>query len=82
MIENEKQYRITKAQARRMEEALAELARQESPSNITPRLWKARGDAAGSQMRELQEQTGAYERLQMGKSEELVLEAVEDLQKT
>jgi ribosome-binding protein aMBF1 (putative translation factor) len=82
MIKNEKQYRITKAQARRFEEALAELARQERPANITPRLWQAQRDAAESQLQELQGQIAAYERLQMGKSKELVLEAVEDLPKT
>lgn len=82
MIKNEKQYRITKAQARRFEEALADLARQERPSNITPRLWQAQRDAAESQLQELQEQIDAYERLHMGKSKELVLEAVEDLPKT
>ena len=82
MIKNEKQYRITKAQARRFEEALAELARQERPANITPRLWQAQRDAAQSQLLELQEQIAAYERLHMGKIKELVLEAVEDLPKT
>ena len=82
MIKNEKQYRITKAQARRFEEALAELARQERPSSITPRLWQAQRDAAESQLQELQEQIDAYERLHVGKSKELVLEAVEDLPKT
>src|SRR5260370_10252616 len=82
MIKNEKQYRITKAQARRFEEALAELARQERPANIKPRLWQAQRDAAESQLRELQEQIDAYERLHMGKSKELVLEDVEDLPNT
>lgn len=82
MIKNEKQYRITKAQSRRFEEAIAELARQERPSNITPRLWQAQRDAAESQLRELQEQIDAYDNLHMGKSKELVLEAVEDLPKT
>ena len=82
MIKNEKQYRITKAQARRFAEALGELARQERPSNITPRLWRAQRDAAESQLQELQEQIDAYERLHVGKSKELVLAAVEDLPKT
>ena len=82
MIKNEKQYRITKAQARRFETALAELARQERPLNITPRLWQAQRDAAESQLRDLQEQIDAYERLHVGKSKELVLAAVEDLPKT
>ncbi len=82
MIKNEKQYRITKAQARRFEEALAELARQERPSNIAARLWQAQRDAAESQLQELQERIEAYELLHMGKSKALVLEAVEDLPKT
>ena len=82
MIKNEKQYRITKAQARRFEDALAELARQERPANIALRLWQAQRDAAESQLRDLREQIEAYERLHVGKSRELVLEAVEDLPKT
>ena len=82
MIKNEKQYRITKAQARRFEDSLAELARQQRPANVTPQLWRAQYDAAGSQLHSLQEQIEAYERLHLGKSKELVLVAVEDLPKT
>ena len=81
MIKNEKQYRITKAQVRRFQDALSELAGQERPSNIAPRLWEAQRQAAQSQMEELQEQVAAYERLQVGGSKEVVLEAVEDLPK-
>jgi ribosome-binding protein aMBF1 (putative translation factor) len=82
MIKNDKQYRIAKAQARRFDEALAELGRQKRPANITPRLWQAQHDAAASQLRELQEQLEAYERLHAGTRKELVLAAVEDLPKT
>ncbi|MBL8234414.1 MAG: helix-turn-helix domain-containing protein [Bryobacterales bacterium] len=82
MIKNEKQYRITKAQARRFQEALAELARQARPADVSPRLWQAQRDAAESQLRDLQAEIDAYEGLHMGKSKELVLEAVEDLPKT
>ena len=82
MIKNEKQYRITKAQARRFEEALAELARQERPANIAPRLWEAQREAAKSQLHDLREQVEAYESLHAGKSKDLMLEAVEDLPKT
>lgn len=82
MIKNEKQYRITKAQARRFREVLAELTRQERPPNLSPRLWQAQRDAAESQWNELQELIDAYELLHMGKSKELLLEAVEDLPKT
>jgi ribosome-binding protein aMBF1 (putative translation factor) len=81
MIKNEKQYRITKAHVRRFQNALDELAGQMRPSNVSPRLWEAQRQAAQSQMEELQEQVEAYERLQLGKSKEVVLEAVEDLPK-
>jgi ribosome-binding protein aMBF1 (putative translation factor) len=81
MIKNEKQYRITKAQVRRFEDALADLAGQPRPLNISPRLWEAQRQAARSQLEELQAQVEAYERLQSGRSREVVLEAVEDLPK-
>jgi hypothetical protein len=82
MIKNEKQYRITKAQIRRFQDAVADLARQKRPANVSPRLWQAQREAAQSQLQELQEQVEAYERLHVGKSKELTLEAVEDLPKT
>ncbi len=81
MIKNEKQYRIARAQVRRFEDALSELGRQERPANITPRLWEAQRHAVESQLQELREQVEAYERLHLGKSKEVVLEAVEDLPK-
>ena len=82
MIKNEKQYRITRAQVRRFEDALTELAKESRPANITPRLWQAQHDGAASQLQDLRDQVNAYERLQMGKNKGLVLEAVEDLPKT
>jgi ribosome-binding protein aMBF1 (putative translation factor) len=81
VIKNEKQYRITKAQVRRFQDAVAELAGQTRPSNISSRLWKAQREAARSQMEELREQVEAYERLNTGRSKEVVLEAVADLPK-
>lgn len=81
MIKNEKQYRITRAQVRRFQKALAELAGRIRPSNISRRLWEAQRQAAQSQMEELREQVEAYERLQFGNGKEVVLEAVEDLPK-
>ena len=82
MIKNEKQYRMTKAQARRFEEAIAELSRERRPSNVSQRLWKAQRDAAAIQLQELQEQIDVYDALHRGKSKELLLEAVEELPKT
>src|SRR5579863_2838120 len=82
MIKNEKQYRITTAQGRRFEQAIAELDQQKRPVDITPRLWQAQRDAAESQLQDLRQQIEAYERLHIGRSKELVLEGVEDLPKT
>lgn len=81
MIRNEKQYRITKAQLRRFEDALHDLSKQERPANITPRLWDAQRQAAASQRDELREQVEAYELLQHGKQNTVTLESVEDLPK-
>lgn len=79
MIKNDKQYRITKAQVRRFHDAIAEMAHQERPVNVTPRLWKAQHDAAQSQLEELQDAVGEYERLHDGKRREVILDGVEDL---
>jgi ribosome-binding protein aMBF1 (putative translation factor) len=81
VIKNEKQYRITKAQVRRFQDALAELAGQQRPSNIAPRLWEAQREAAQSQMEDLREQVEVYERLHVGQNKTVVLEGVEDLPK-
>jgi ribosome-binding protein aMBF1 (putative translation factor) len=81
VIRNEKQYRITKAQVRRFQDAVAELAAQGRPSNVSARLWEAQREAARSQAEELQEQVAAYERLSAGRTKEVVLKAVEDLPK-
>jgi DNA-binding transcriptional regulator YiaG len=82
VIKNQKQYRITKAQVRRFEEALAELAAQERPANVAPGLWEAQRQAAQFQIEELREEVQAYELLHVGKSNEVVLEGIEDLPKT
>ena len=68
MIKSEKQYRITKAQVRRFQDAIAALAGQTRPSNIGARLWDAQREAARSQMEELREQVEAYERLNAGRA--------------
>lgn len=81
MIKNEKQYRITKAQVRRFQDALAEFGGHQRPSNISARLWDAQRQAAQSQMEELQQQVEAYEQLHVGRSKEVILETVEDLPK-
>jgi ribosome-binding protein aMBF1 (putative translation factor) len=81
MIKNEKQYRITRAQVRRFEEALVELTQQQRPANISARLWDAQRQAAQTQLEELREQVEEFERLQVGGTKTVTLESVEDLPK-
>jgi len=81
MIKNEKQYRITRAQVRRFEEALVELTQQQRPANISARLWDAQRQAAQTQLEELRELVEEFERLQVGGTKTVTLESVEDLPK-
>ncbi|MGD0773641.1 MAG: hypothetical protein ABSC05_12535 [Candidatus Solibacter sp.] len=84
MLKNEKEYGTTKAQVRRFQDAIAELAGQQRPSNIAPRIWEAQRQAAQSQMEDLRQQAAAYERLRTGQRDEIgqsktgVLHAVEE----
>ena len=70
MIKNERQYRITKAQMRKFEGALAELA-QTKDKNIHPLLQKAHQDALRSQYEELHMQLKEYDALVEGKRDVL-----------
>jgi ribosome-binding protein aMBF1 (putative translation factor) len=81
VIKNEKQYRITRAQVRRFEDAVTELGSQARPANIVPRLWQAQRDAAESQLADLRQEVAAYEQLHSGRGKSIVLETVEDLPK-
>lgn len=73
MIMNERQYRITKAQADKFEQALARVIATPSDSqNLHPLLRKAQQEALKSQLTELQQQLAEYDALRTG--ERLVLE--------
>lgn len=62
MITNEREYRITKAEAKRFEEALA----AEDNSNLPPELKQVMQDGLESQLQELREEMAHYEALQTG----------------
>lgn len=77
MIKNERQYRITKAQADRFSEALNELeADSAEGSGMHPLLFKAKKDAMRSQLADLEEELRDYERLKSGEFEFGQLESV------
>jgi DNA-binding XRE family transcriptional regulator len=63
MIKNERQYRITKAQAQKFKQALAQLMQAEVAKQENPLLWQVQGDALSSQINDLQEELKEYEAL-------------------
>lgn len=65
MIQNERQYRITRAQARKFEHALHEIEKRRA-GQIHPVLHKARVDAIRSQLQDLRRELRDYERLRRG----------------
>ncbi len=68
MIKNERQYRITKAQTVKLEQALAELSRSSrSEENIHPLLLKAEQEGIHSQLDDLRAEINEYEELKAGK---------------
>lgn len=64
MIKNERQYRITKAQAEGLSRTLESLS--EVPEGVHPLIIKAQKDALGSQIEELQGELRDYESLLSG----------------
>ena len=68
MIKNERQYRITKAQAKRFSQTLADLQKRCSESSrIHPLIAEAQENAVRSQLRDLKEELREYEILKAGK---------------
>ncbi len=67
MIKNERQYRITKAQAARFAKALGALSqRTNADSGLHPLVAKAQEDAVKSQLEELETELREYESLKAG----------------
>jgi HTH-type transcriptional regulator/antitoxin HigA len=65
MITNEKQYKSTRLQISRFQDALAALDSVPQPS-LSPALLKAQRDALTSQLSELEEEADLYDRLRAG----------------
>jgi ribosome-binding protein aMBF1 (putative translation factor) len=81
MIKNERQYRITKAQAENFRQTIAELKSSQS-QGTHPVLRKAQGEALKSQLADLQRELREYERLRAGKQKIVALGSLEELPKT
>lgn len=80
MITSERQYRITKAEAQRFEQALAHAEQQ--GAHLHPRLRQAMRDGLESQLEELREQLAEYEALRSGQVTVLALRSLVDLPDT
>jgi ribosome-binding protein aMBF1 (putative translation factor) len=76
MIKNEKQYRITQAQAKKFEAALILPTPQK---DIHPKLMKAQREAMKSQLQELRRDLRSYERLRQGKRKTFEAASLEEL---
>lgn len=80
MIKNERQYKITRAQAVRFSNALENLRKGSDADNgLPPLMAKAQEDAIGSQLADLESELREYESLKAGKFQWDSLSIVADL---
>ena len=79
MIQNERQYRVAKTQAKKFEEALAELVGSSPDQQIHPRLRQAQVEAVRGQLEELRAQIADYESLRSGQQSALQLRSFANL---
>jgi len=80
MIKNERQYRITKAQAEKFEQALAQVGEVTTENRkLHPLLHKAQKEALESQLIELQAQLAEYDALRSGERFVLEVSSFDDL---
>jgi ribosome-binding protein aMBF1 (putative translation factor) len=81
MIKNERQYRITKAQAERFERTISDVTSNPNPS-LHPVLRKAELAGLKSQVEDLRSEIQEYEALRSGKRRMIALDSIEELPKT
>lgn len=82
MIKNDRQYRITKAQSHKLQEALAQSKKRGNKSKVHPLLRKAQVDAVRSQLADLRGEIKQYEGLRSGKRTVLDFQSFDDLPRT
>lgn len=78
MIKNDRQYKITKAQAEKFAKTLRNLS-QETSVQVHPILAKAQKEAIKSQYEELQQELKEYEELKGGKRKTIKVDSFEHL---
>jgi DNA-binding XRE family transcriptional regulator len=78
MITNERQHRITRAEIRRFEDALASAA-SDAPGGIDPRIYAAMIEGLESQVADLRDQVRQYEALRNGEVRRRVISSLRDV---
>lgn len=79
MIKNEREYRITRTQARALDEALTKAKAVPRAHDVHPRLWKAQQDALASQLDELHHDIAEYDSLRSGTHPAITVSSFEEL---
>jgi ribosome-binding protein aMBF1 (putative translation factor) len=79
LIKNERQYRITRAQAERFRQALREIGESRRPAHVHPKLWAAQRAGLESQLADLEQDLREYEALKTASTEVLEIESIEEL---
>lgn len=79
MITNERQYRITRAQLKKFEEALADQRKRGAGADVDPRIHAAMGGALKSEADELRRQLREYEDLREGRVRGRTLRSLSEL---
>lgn len=79
MIQNERQYRVTRAQAERFDRALREFREEGSGAASDPTIARAQEEAIAGQLEELLTEIRDYERLQTAEVSEHELESLEQV---
>lgn len=80
MIRNARQYRITKAQAEKFKQALAEFDdRPSAHPGVHPKLIKAQREAIASQFESLQQEIKEYEELRRSRRRHLDIDLITEL---
>src|SRR5215211_1484220 len=79
MITNERHYRITKAELKKLEQALADQRKRNVGEDVDPRIHAAMGGALKSEVDELRRQLRAYEDLREGRVRSRTLRSLSEL---
>jgi len=79
VITNERQYRITKSEARKFEQAIAVARGREPSPDVDPRIHQAMIEALESELDVLREQLDRYEALKAGKIRQRTVRSLREL---